>query len=192
MSRPRGPSVLEAGWGGRWERRDRSGLLRAIESVSCSVVSDSFWAHVAHQAPLSMEFSRQDYWSGWPFPSPGDLPNPGVETWVSCIAGVFFASWATSEEKGRLFVEAVPMLVLVIASADFKILRGSGDFTLYFLLCFFREFKNCIQKHIVASETVASMKGWTPCHEFDILGLRLGLIWELYFLKLFAESSVSV
>ena len=34
---------------------------------------------VAHQAPLSMELSRQEYWSGLPFPSPGDLPNPGIE-----------------------------------------------------------------------------------------------------------------
>ena len=34
---------------------------------------------VAHQAPLSMEFSRQEYWSGLPFPSPGDFPDPGIE-----------------------------------------------------------------------------------------------------------------
>ena len=34
---------------------------------------------VAHQAPLSMGFSRQEYWSGLPFPSPGDLSNPGIE-----------------------------------------------------------------------------------------------------------------
>ena len=34
---------------------------------------------VAHQPPLSMGFSRQEYGSGLPFPSPGDLPNPGVE-----------------------------------------------------------------------------------------------------------------
>ena len=49
--------------------------------VSCSVVSDSVtpWT-VAHQAPLSMEFSRQEYWSGLLFPSPGDLPNPGNES----------------------------------------------------------------------------------------------------------------
>ena len=33
----------------------------------------------AHQAPLSMEFSRQEYWSGLPFPSPGDLPDSGIE-----------------------------------------------------------------------------------------------------------------
>ena len=34
---------------------------------------------VACQAPLSMGFSRQEYWNGLPFPSPGDLPNPGIE-----------------------------------------------------------------------------------------------------------------
>ena len=34
---------------------------------------------VAHQAPPSMEFSRKEYWSGLPFPSPGDVPNPGIE-----------------------------------------------------------------------------------------------------------------
>ena len=34
---------------------------------------------VAHQAPLSMGFSRQEYWSGLPFTSPGDLPIPGIE-----------------------------------------------------------------------------------------------------------------
>ena len=34
---------------------------------------------VAHQAPLSMEFSRQEYWSGLPFPSPGDIPDSGIK-----------------------------------------------------------------------------------------------------------------
>ena len=35
--------------------------------------------YIARQAPLSMEFSRHEYWSWLPFPSPGDLPNPGIE-----------------------------------------------------------------------------------------------------------------
>ena len=51
------------------------------KSISCLVVSDSFatlWA-VAHQAPLSMGFPRQEYRSGLPFPSPRDLPNPGIK-----------------------------------------------------------------------------------------------------------------
>ena len=48
--------------------------------LSRSVVSNSAspWT-VAHQAPLSMGFSRQEYWSGLPFPSPEDLPDPGIE-----------------------------------------------------------------------------------------------------------------
>ena len=37
------------------------------------------WTVRAHQAPPSMEFSRQEYWSGLPFPSPGHLPDPGIE-----------------------------------------------------------------------------------------------------------------
>ena len=49
--------------------------------VSCSVMSDFVTPRttVAHQAPLSMEFSRLGYWSGLPCTLPGDLPNPGVE-----------------------------------------------------------------------------------------------------------------
>ena len=48
--------------------------------ISHSVMSDSLWPWtIAYQAPLSMEFSRQEYCNGWPFPAPGDLPNPGIE-----------------------------------------------------------------------------------------------------------------
>ena len=53
-----------------------------IQRAVCSVVSDSLKPHgrtVAHQAPLSMEFSRQIHWSGLPFPTPRDLPNSGIE-----------------------------------------------------------------------------------------------------------------
>ena len=52
---------------------------------------------VAHQAPLSMIFSRQEYWSGLPFPSPGDLPNPGIEPAYPALAGGFF----TTELPGK-------------------------------------------------------------------------------------------
>ena len=40
---------------------------------------------VAHQAPLSMGLSRQEYWSGLPFPSPGDLPEPGIKPWSPAL-----------------------------------------------------------------------------------------------------------
>ena len=50
---------------------------------------------VAHQAPLSMEFSRQEHWSGLPCPPPGDLPNPGIEPvclMSLALAGEFFTT----------------------------------------------------------------------------------------------------
>ena len=47
---------------------------------------------VAGQAPLSMGFSRQEYWSGLPFPSPGDPPNPGIKLKSPALAGRFFTT----------------------------------------------------------------------------------------------------
>ena len=48
---------------------------------------------VACQTPLSMGFPRQEYWSGLPFPSPGDLPDPGMEpVSLSCFAGGFIST----------------------------------------------------------------------------------------------------
>ena len=49
----------------------------SVTGQSCPTLATP-WA-VAHQVPLSMEFSRQEYWSGLPFPPPGDLPDPGME-----------------------------------------------------------------------------------------------------------------
>ena len=53
---------------------------------------------IARQAPLSMGFSRQEYWSGLPFPSPGDLPNPGIEPpslMSPVLTGMFFTTSTT-------------------------------------------------------------------------------------------------
>ena len=51
----------------------------------------------AHQASLYTGFSRQEYWSGLPFPSPEDLPNPGIELASPALAGGFF----TTEPPGK-------------------------------------------------------------------------------------------
>ena len=59
---------------------------------------------VAHQAPLSMGFSRQEYWSGLPFSFPEDFLNPGLGTWVSHIAGRFFTIWATRKAPGKMYL----------------------------------------------------------------------------------------
>ena len=47
---------------------------------------------VAFQAPLFMGFSRQEYWSGLPFPPAGDLPDPGIEPTSPALAGGFFST----------------------------------------------------------------------------------------------------
>ena len=52
---------------------------------------------VAGQAPLSMAFSRQEHWSGLPFPSPGDLPDPGIKLVSPALGGGFF----TTEPPGK-------------------------------------------------------------------------------------------
>ena len=52
-------------------------VVGGLVAKSCPTL-ETLWT-VACQAPLSMGFSRQEYWSGLPFPSPGDLPDPGIE-----------------------------------------------------------------------------------------------------------------
>ena len=68
---------------------------KTVKSLSHVWLFATPW-NVAYQTPPSMGFSRQEYWSGLPFPSPGDLPNPLTDqTWVSCIIGRHFTVWAT-------------------------------------------------------------------------------------------------
>ena len=56
-----------------------------------SVSFGNLWP-AAHQAPLSMGFPRQEYWSGLPFPSPGDLSDSEIELTSPALAGGFFAT----------------------------------------------------------------------------------------------------
>ena len=65
------------------------------ESESISQLPSRVWLlatlwTVAHQPALFMEFSRQEYWSGLPFLSPGDFPDQGINPRASCTAGRFF------------------------------------------------------------------------------------------------------
>ena len=72
---------------------------RIDQSLSRVQLSETPWT-VAHKAPLSMEFPRQEYWSELPFPTPGDLPNSGIKH-VSlaspALAGGFFTTSITWE-----------------------------------------------------------------------------------------------
>ena len=60
-----------------------------VKSLSCVRLLATPWT-AAYQAPPSMGFSRQGYWSGVPFPSPGDLPDPEFEPGSPALAGRFF------------------------------------------------------------------------------------------------------
>ena len=77
---------------------------------SCLTLCDP-WT-VAHQAPSSMGFSRQEYWSGLPFPSPGDLPDPGIEPRSPTLQ----ADALTSAPPGKPGVYKVPLNSGVIRS----------------------------------------------------------------------------
>ena len=67
-----------------------------VKSLSCVRLFVTPWT-VAYQAPLSMGFSRQEYWSGLPFPSPGHLPNPGIKPGSPTLE----ADTLTSEPPGK-------------------------------------------------------------------------------------------
>ena len=72
---------------------------KKVKSLSRVRLFATLWT-VAHQAPLSMGFSRQEYWSGLPFPSPGDLPDPGIKPRSPALQ----ADALTSEPPGKPFL----------------------------------------------------------------------------------------
>ena len=67
--------------------RNRSCLV----AKSCPTLCDLMDC-IAHQAPLSMGFPSQEYWSGLPFPTPGDLPDSGIESVSPALAFRFFTA----------------------------------------------------------------------------------------------------
>ena len=71
---------------------------------------------VAHQAPLSMECSRQEYWSGLPCPLLRGSPQPRNQTQVSCIAGRFFTLWATREPLSEMVSKSKILAVISVLS----------------------------------------------------------------------------
>ena len=73
-----------------------SNFIGEVKSLSHVRLFVTPWT-VAYQAPLSMGFSRQEYWSGLPFPSPGDLPDPGIKPRSPALE----ADTLTSEPPGK-------------------------------------------------------------------------------------------
>ena len=83
------------------ESKQKSGKGKEkVKSPSRVQLFATAWT-VAYQAPQSMEFSKQEYWSVFPFPTPGHLPNPGIKPGFSLTAGRHFTIWATREAPNR-------------------------------------------------------------------------------------------
>ena len=71
-------------------------MMSVVKSLRLVRLFATPWT-IAHQAPPSMGLSRQEYWSGLPFPSPGDLPDPGIEPRSPALQ----ADALTSEPPGK-------------------------------------------------------------------------------------------
>ena len=122
-----------------------SACVCMLSSFSLVWLVETLWT-VAHQAPPSMGFSRQEYWSGLPWPPPGDLPDPGMEPMsasISYIAGRFFTHWASwesqvSDEWGGLIMhdkgKGGEKVIIRLISAP-----GCQDWEFYLEILFLRD-----------------------------------------------------
>ena len=107
------------------------------QSLSCVQLFVIPWT-ADHQAPLSMEFPRQEHWSGLPFPSLGDLPDSGIKLASVALAGGFFTTEPPGKPEQSLWIlhtvfpeaAAAPLFGCCcwVMSASFSILRGVSDF----------------------------------------------------------------
>ena len=80
-----------------------------MKSLSCVRLFVTPWT-IAYQVPPSMGFSRQEYWSGLPFPSPGDLPYPGIEP----RSPTLWADALFSKPPGKSYISYIKSYPLVI------------------------------------------------------------------------------
>ena len=109
----------------RWKGREgREGVV----AQSCPTLATP-WT-VAYQAPLSMRFSRQEYWSGLPLLSPGDLPDPGIEPGSPALE----SDALTSEPPGKQFINNLHKSLSIKTFGSFSVACfGSEALFLLFL-----------------------------------------------------------
>ena len=90
-------------------------------------MSDSlrFYATVAHQAPLSMGFSRQEYWSGLSCPPPGDLPNSGIEPLSPALPN-----------KRAISDYTLPQGLMFLTGSDVSLGWNRSFFLIFYLMLF--------------------------------------------------------
>ena len=136
-----------------------------VHTLSCVQHFVTPWT-VALQAPLSMEFSRQEYWSGFPFPSPWGSSWPKDRTCVSCIDGSF-TSWATREATKHSI--AILFYCLLSHSVFLKCCCNSLNLFHIPLIDYSPQFENhwsnptCLFKHIVYSSSLVIYSSTLKC-----------------------------
>ena len=87
-------------------------FIHAYKVVLVMSHSATLWT-VAHQAPLSMRFSRQDYWSGLPCPPPRDLPNPGIEPTPLTSSALADCSLPVASSR-KLIYPSIPKFIHIL------------------------------------------------------------------------------
>ena len=116
---------------------------------------------IVHRAPPSMEFSRQEDWSGLPFPPPGDLPDPGIETTslkYPALAGRFFttsATWEAVLKPMLIYCSENPRALKNYVKSTLPVLykwNNKAWMTAYSFTACFTDYLNCITVEIYCSE----------------------------------------
>ena len=139
----------ELGTGGGGAKKVLFWLLFSLKVVSNS--SETLWT-VARQAPLSMGLPRQEYWSRLPFPSPGDLPDPGIKPMSlisSALAGGFFTTSITWEALSCATGHQNPLWRNVYV--------GSSAHFLFLFFCFSLSCMSCLYVFEINPLSVASV-----------------------------------
>ena len=101
-------------------------LWICAQSLSCVQFFAASWT-VARQAPLSMGFPREEYWSGLPFPCPGNLPDPGIETRSLSSFGL----------AGRLFITSINWEAHILDRSGLSDVSFPSDLWLMFQFCWY-------------------------------------------------------
>ena len=117
--------------------------VKVLVTQSCPIFATP-WT-VAHKAPLSMEFSRQEYWSGWPSPCPGDLPHPGIKPGSPASQQIPYCL----SHQGSLFILNLSLNRFIIAIASHYVLFSVAGL----LKCNFSIFSSSLKDDIFLAAT---------------------------------------
>ena len=114
-----------------------------VQSLSPIQLFATPWT-VARLGPLSMRFSRQEYWSGLPFCPPGGLPNPGIKP-VSPVSSALAGGFLTTEPQGMLYIHIYYTCIYII----YVIYIMYNIILLYIYTFFFRLFSIIVYHRIL-------------------------------------------